>query len=108
MSFELFADGRATDWADYASVEHRNTRKQEGDAMALTLDNRRRTHSKFKRAESLEFRLIFIAAFAMFLVTVTVERVLRLSWLRRERPNNSILEQAKQAANTCAAYAFMG
>lgn len=83
----------------------------EGTTMALTIDNRRRSQSKFKRTESIEFRLIFIAAFAVFLVTATVERILPVHWLRKRAdrsPRKSIFEQAKEAANTCAAYAFMG
>ena len=77
--------------------------------MAMTIDTRRRASSKFKRAESLEYRLIFICAFAAFLVATTIERLLPTAWLRRERgPRKSILENSKAAANTIAAYAFMG
>lgn len=84
------------------------THMKEGTSMAFTMDSRPKTLSKFKRAESLEFRLIFIAAFAVFLVTATVERLLPITWFKAGRKRQSIIEQAKEAANTCAAYAFMG
>ncbi len=84
------------------------TERKESTTMAFTMDARPRSLSKFKRTESLEFRLIFVAAFAVFLVTATVERLLPLSWFKRGAARKSIVEQAKEAANTCAAYAFMG
>ncbi len=84
------------------------TERKESTTMAFTMDTRTRSLSKFKRTESLEFRLIFVAAFAVFLVAATVERLLPLSWFTRGAARKSIVEQAKEAANTCAAYAFMG
>ncbi len=86
----------------------RVTDSQEDKTMAFTMDNRPKSLSKFKRTESLEFRLIFAAAFAVFLVAATVERLLPLGWFKRGQSRKSIIEQAKEAANTCAAYAFMG
>ncbi|MFN0218724.1 MAG: hypothetical protein ACKVP4_07935 [Hyphomicrobium sp.] len=113
MTFELSSRSAASEWVHVGPIafgrdEDITTHQQEGNAMAHTIDTRRRSLSKFKRAESLEFRLIFIAAFAVFLVTATLERLLLLSWLRGEGSRKSILEQAKESANTCAAYAFMG
>lgn len=84
---------------------------REGDAMAFTMDSRPKAPSKFKRAESIEFRMIFMAAFAVFLVAAIVERLFPAGWFRRGQdgaPRKPILEQAKGAATTCAAYAFMG
>lgn len=95
----------------YLANDSASFQRTEGTTMALTIDNRRRSQSKFKRTESIEFRLIFIAAFAVFLVAATVERILPMRWLRKRAdrsPRKSIFEQAKEAANTCAAYAFMG
>jgi hypothetical protein len=79
--------------------------------MAVTTHSSRRSLSKFKRAESLEFRLIYIAAFVVFLIAATVERIVPLRRLlsgATAGARKSILEQAKDAANTCAAYSFMG
>ncbi len=81
---------------------------QEGKTMAVTIDSGTRSPSKFKRTESLEFRLIFAAAFAIFLVAALAERLLPHRWLHQSAARKSVLEQAKEAANTCAAYAFMG
>ena len=84
---------------------------QEETTMAVTADSKRRSLSKFKRAESLEFRLIFMAAFVVFLFTATVERLLPIRKLLHGTDvsaHQSLFEQAKAAANTCAAYAFMG
>ena len=67
--------------------------------------------SKFKRAESIEFRLIFLAAFAVFFAAAVVERVIPLRRILQGanyQSPGSVVAQAKQAANTCAAYAFMG
>ncbi len=82
-----------------------------GMTMAATVDSKRRSLSKFKRAESLEFRLIYIAAFVVFLIAATVERIVPLRRLLSggaAGARKSILKQAKDAANTCAAYSFMG
>lgn len=76
--------------------------------MAVTIDSGTRSPSKFKRTESVEFRLIFAASFAIFLVAALVERLLPHRWLNRTVARKPVLEQAKEAANTCAAYAFMG
>jgi hypothetical protein len=96
---------------DVAHGTSTTTTRLEGKTMALTMDQRRKTHSKFKRTESIEFRLIFAAAFVVFLAAAIVERLVPRRFFARVRPageRKSIFEQAKGAANTCAAYAFMG
>jgi hypothetical protein len=113
MSLNIASEVPAAAWGQYESTTDRRSMDgarshEEVKAMAHTVDAHRRSLSKFKRAESLEFRLIFVAAFVVFLVAAIVERLLPITWLRRERPKKSIIQQAKDAANTCAAYAFMG
>lgn len=114
MSFDLSADGPSPAWTTYAGLDDRRdsdnaSDKSKGKPMATTFNSSRRSLSKIKRAESIEFRLIFIAAFAVFLVAATVERLLPTSWFKRNASRReSIFKQAKDAANTCAAYAFMG
>lgn len=79
--------------------------------IAMTAANTRRSSSKFKRTESIEFRLIFAAAFVVFLFAAVGERLLPGRWLNSanaSEPRPTIISQAKAAANTCAAYAFMG
>jgi hypothetical protein len=114
MTYVSSISGDANGWRHFEIIDDqradRSTKTaKEGNAMATTIDERRRASSKFKRTASFEFRLIYVAAFAMFLVAGIVERLLPVAWLRRDvRARRSIIEQAKQAANTCAAYAFMG
>lgn len=66
---------------------------------------------KPKKTETWEFRLIFFASFIVFLAAAILERVLPGS--RRGRSagfhgGKSIIAEAKEAAGTCTAYAFMG
>jgi hypothetical protein len=88
-----------------------HAKSKEAPMTTLSSTASRRSASKFKRAESIEFRLIFAAAFVVFLVAAIGERMLPTRWIRDasaadKRP--TIVAQAKAAANTCAAYAFMG
>lgn len=70
-----------------------------------------RTGGKPKRHDTIEFRLIFSAAFAFFLLTSVIERALPHKWATRaaegEAPK-SVIEQAREAAHISAGYAFMG
>jgi hypothetical protein len=64
-----------------------------------------------RRAGSIEFRLIFSAAFAFFLLTSLVERALPHKWpVRADGADirKSVIEQAREAAEISTAYAFMG
>lgn len=79
--------------------------------MAIAADNRTRTPARADRAETLEYRVIFAAAFVVFLGAAVIERLLphRLfSQSTDAEPKKSVLAQAKGAAKTCATYAFMG
>jgi hypothetical protein len=67
--------------------------------------------SKTKREEALEFRLIFLASFAIFLVASLVTRVLPGGWrpyLPGTEGHLSIIGEARAAAHTFAPFAFMG
>lgn len=69
------------------------------------------TAPKHHKTDAIEYRLIFMAAFAVFLFTCAFERALHpLGLSRGEDPSmrKSIIAQAKEAANISAAYAFMG
>ncbi len=64
-----------------------------------------------KRSKSVEFRLIFSAAFAFFLFATIVERALPHKWPIRangDEVRKSVVQQAKEAAEISTAYAFMG
>lgn len=63
---------------------------------------------KGTRRCSLEYRFIFAICFSVFLCAAIVERLMPWNWIRRASPRRSVFEQAKEAAGTCTAYAFMG
>ena len=79
--------------------------------MAVTIEPRSRSLARYRRTETLEFRVIFWAAFSAFLVGALVERILPRQWVHHtdgDGPRRSVVAQARHAANTCAAYALMG
>jgi hypothetical protein len=89
--------------------------------MAIALENgarqtrdeetRSRSLTRYRRTETIEFRIIFWAAFSAFFVAALIERLLPTQWVRRadgDQPRRSVVSQARHAANTCAAYALMG
>ncbi len=70
-----------------------------------------RSHGAPKKHDALEFRLIFGAAFAFFLLTSVIERALPHKWAARAgegETRKSVVEQAREAAHISAGYAFMG
>jgi hypothetical protein len=61
--------------------------------------------------EAKQFQLIFVVSFVLFVVVVTVTRLLGLRW--RPWPSGSegrqsIIHEARAAANTFIPFAFMG
>lgn len=71
----------------------------------------RRSIARYRRADSLEYRIIFTAAFGVFLVTSALERVSPYRLLARKDAasvSKSVFEQAREAANISVGYAFMG
>lgn len=64
-----------------------------------------RAAQKAKRTDTIEFRLIFSAAFVVFLLTAALERTLPHKWGASQK---SVVEQAREAASISAGYAFMG
>lgn len=60
---------------------------------------------------SIEFRLIFLAAFLFFFFTSAVERVLPARWssgVDDTGQRKSVIGRAKESASIVAGYAFMG
>jgi hypothetical protein len=60
--------------------------------------------SKVRRKEAIEFRLLYGAAFLVFLVAAGLSR---LAPGAQGRARRSILGEARAAANTCLPFAFM-
>lgn len=77
----------------------------------LSHTRNRSFENPFKRNSTIEFRLIFSAAFALFLFTSVLERALPHNWSGRNEAGEmrkSIIEQAREAAHISVGYAFMG
>jgi hypothetical protein len=65
--------------------------------------------ARHRRSDALDFRLIYLTAFAVMLVAAVLERVLPWNLLAGgQAGQKSALAQAREAANTCATYALMG
>lgn len=64
---------------------------------------------RHRQQDLLAYRLIFAAAFLVFLVTLSLERVMPWRWLRvGAASSKSVVAQAREAASIGAGYAFMG
>lgn len=77
-----------------------------------TANRAKSTEAKPATDEKKQFQCIFIACFVLFLVVVTVARLLGGRW-RPWPPGGpegyqSIIHEAKAAANTFIPFAFMG
>ncbi|MEM8573836.1 MAG: hypothetical protein AAGF48_04295 [Pseudomonadota bacterium] len=60
-------------------------------------------------ADSLQFRVLYVICFGIFLFAATVQALLPWRWFSRAEGEvqHSILAQAKNAAGICAGYVFM-
>jgi hypothetical protein len=60
---------------------------------------------------SIEYRLIFLVSFLLFVVATVIERLMPWTWLQASEDGQrrlSIVGKAWDAAETCTTYAFMG
>ncbi len=66
------------------------------------------TTAKPRSREEGEFRLIFLASFALFLFAALISRAMPWNW-GKPRPGQprSIIAEARAAANTAIPFAFM-
>lgn len=60
-----------------------------------------------RQGEALEFRVIYAISFTLFLAAAVVRRCLPHGGRSPARDRRSVLDEAKAAANSCAAFAFM-
>lgn len=70
----------------------------------------KRTVARVRADEAIEFRLIFLVCFTVFLVAALVARCLPRHWRPYPpgpRGSRSIIDEAKTAANECVPFAFM-
>lgn len=64
---------------------------------------------KNKRGKSLEYRALFVATFAVFLVAAIVEALIPKGIkANRVQSKETVWRRASFGAQTCVAYAFMG
>lgn len=61
-----------------------------------------------RKSEAGEFRLIYLASFAIFLVVGLVARFLPEPWRPYPAGGKSLIGEAKAAADTFVPFAFMG
>ena len=105
--------------APQKSVVRNVAREADGAALLKQISEKRhatQTASQHgahaRRGEGLEFRLIFMMAFVVFLLTAAFERVVpmksRAEGASAGEARKSVLQEAREAASISAAYAFMG
>jgi len=66
------------------------------------------TFTQRRKTEAREFRLIYAACFAVFLVAGLVARLLAPFGGQSGAPRRSIIDEARTAAQTSIPFAFMG
>jgi hypothetical protein len=68
------------------------------------------TRRKPRRRGGVEFGLLYMLAFTIFLVAAVVTRILRIITWRRspDTPRRSIFREAREATGATIPYAFMG
>ncbi|MEQ1669723.1 MAG: hypothetical protein ABL893_02585 [Hyphomicrobium sp.] len=80
--------------------------------MAFAIDDSRAPRaSASTKSKPLEYRLIFAVAFLVFFGAALIETLLPHNLVARLTGHGqckSVIQKAKDSANTCAAYAFMG
>lgn len=79
--------------------------------MAMISHTHEQVRHQHKRGNDRQFRLIFGAAFVVFLIAHAIDSVLSLFMFKCSNESTSattIVGRAREAANRCAAYAFMG
>lgn len=71
----------------------------------------RKSRLETRAREKAEYKMIFALSFAFFLVGSAIARalgLLKLPFVSRQKRNKSIVQEARDAANSVLPYAFMG
>ena len=79
--------------------------------MALTYSASRRNRLESREREKLEYKIIFALSFVFFLIGSVLARaagLLTLPFLEKRAPRKSLMNEARDAANSVLPYAFMG
>lgn len=64
--------------------------------------------AKYRRKETLEYRLLFGVTFVVFLLAAIIEAINPFRSRERGERKESIVQKARFGAKTCVKYAFMG
>lgn len=70
-----------------------------------------RSNDKSRHKDRVEYRLIFAAAFLVFLLASAIERLAPSRWSEKAAataPRKTVVAQAKESASIAVGYAFMG
>lgn len=70
-----------------------------------------KSSEKSRHKDKVEYRLIFAAAFLVFLLASAIERLSPSRWSERAdaaQARKSVVAQAKESASIAVGYAFMG
>lgn len=79
--------------------------------MALTYSTERKSRLESRARARAEYRMIFALSFVFFLIGSALARaigVLQLPFIEKRAPKKSLINEARDAANSVLPYAFMG
>jgi hypothetical protein len=77
--------------------------------MSMGVNARARALARRGQPDIIQFRLLYVICFSLFLIAGVLHRLLPWTWFaeRAKDKRLSLLEQASNAAGICASYAFM-
>lgn len=81
-----------------------------GKTMAVDIEKNNGSLSRLKKKEAVEFRLIFMLIFPVFLAAAILARLIpghKRSFIGAAQAGRSVIGEARAAANTCIPFAFM-
>jgi hypothetical protein len=87
------------------------TSSRRHEPAAATGKSVRSPRARDQHRGTVEFRLIFAAAFVVFLLTSALERAFPTRWTSQNADTGarkSVIERAKESASIVAGYAFQG
>lgn len=79
--------------------------------MAMTYTRQRKSRLESRARDRAEYKMIFAVSFAFFIVLSALARVvglIQLPFIGSRRPRKSLVEEARESANSVLPYAFMG
>lgn len=93
------------------SIARHDAKFNRSQVRSSAMRQTRKPVERLKKTETVEYKLIFAAAFTVFFVAATLEKLSPLKWITSsegESARKSIFASAREAASISAGYAFMG